>query len=216
VVASPTFLSHRRDAHSAHIGDEGGSMSSTAQDGAVVDGDVASGWEPVADAFRTNFAEHGELGAACSVYAGGECVVDLWGGVADRATGAPWTRDTVALVMSTTKGATAIVANRLAARGEVDLDAPVAEYWPEFGVNGKEQTKVRWLLTHQAGLPYVERELTLADACAWDPVVEALASQAPLWEPGTRHAYHAFTYGFLIGEVVRRATGRTGPSTSGS
>ncbi|WP_033291777.1 serine hydrolase domain-containing protein [Amycolatopsis jejuensis] len=174
-----------------------------------VRGYVEEGWGSVADAFRENFELHGDVGAACSVYAKGNPVVDLWGGVADPSTGRPWQEDTVVLAMSTTKGATAICANRLAERGEIDLDAPVAEYWPEFAANGKEATKVRWLLSHQAGLPVLDGPLTLEQACEWTPVVEALAAQPPLWEPGTRHAYHAFTYGFLIGEVVRRATGRT-------
>ncbi|WP_220448234.1 serine hydrolase domain-containing protein [Nonomuraea diastatica] len=112
-------------------------------------------------------------------------------------------------VASTTKGATAICAHMLAQRGELDLDAPVARYWPEFGANGKEQIKVRWLLSHQAGLPLVDGPLTFEQACAWHPVIRALETQEPLWRPGTEHVYHAVTYGFLVGEVVRRITGKS-------
>lgn len=110
---------------------------------------------------------------------------------------------------STTKGATAICAHLLAQRGLLDLDAPVVRYWPEFGANGKEEIPVRWLLSHQAGLPVVDGPLTFEQACAWDPVIRALEAQPPPWEPGTQHIYHANTFGFLIGEVVRRITGKT-------
>jgi CubicO group peptidase (beta-lactamase class C family) len=135
--------------------------------------------------------------------------VDVWAGIADRETGAHWGRDTVAVVRSTSKGATAICAHLLVERGELDLDAPVVEYWPEFGGGGKEQIVVRWLLAHQAGLPYVEAALTFEEACSWTPVIRALEAQRPLWTPGTQHAYHAWTFGFLVGEVIRRVTGVT-------
>ena len=124
-------------------------------------------------------------------------------------TGAPYHDDTLQLVFSTTKGATAICANLLAQRGELDVDAPVAEYWPEFARAGKADIPVRWLLCHKAGLPYIDARSTLEDVLAWDPAVEALAAMTPLWEPGTAHGYHAVTYGWLVGEVVRRITGRS-------
>ncbi|GAA0917933.1 serine hydrolase domain-containing protein [Nonomuraea longicatena] len=171
---------------------------------------VESGWGKVADVFRSNFEGHpGEVGAACSVYVGGRPVVNLWDGLADRETNRPWREDTVVKVASTTKGATAICAALLVQRGELDLDAPVARYWPEFAANGKERIKVRWLLSHQAGLPVLDGPLTFEEACAWHPVIRALEAQKPLWEPGTEHVYHAMTYGFLVGEVVRRITGRS-------
>ena len=113
------------------------------------------------------------------------------------------------LVASTTKGATAICAHLLAQRGELDLDAPVVEYWPEFGAAGKEQIPVRWLLSHQAGLPVVDGPLTFEDACAWHPVIRALEAQKPEWQPGTEHVYHSMTFGFLVGELVRRITGKS-------
>jgi CubicO group peptidase (beta-lactamase class C family) len=174
-----------------------------------INGTVAEGWGKVADAFRANFERGAEIGAACAVYANGQPVIDIWGGIADKRTGRPWDRDTIAIVMSTTKGATAICASRLVEQGLLDLDAPVAKYWPEFAANGKEQIPVRWLLTHQSGLPVPEATLTLEDACAWTPVIKALEQQKPLWKPGTQHSYHAVTFGFLVGEVVRRATGKT-------
>lgn len=178
--------------------------------GAAIDGNVAEGWGKVADAFQANFAgEPGEVGAACCVYAGSRPVVDLWGGLADRETRRPWTRSTIAQVASTTKGATAICAHLLAQRGELDLDEPVARYWPEFGQAGKEHIPVRWLLSHQAGLPVVDASLTFADACAWEPVIRALEAQKPLWDPGTAHVYHAITFGFLVGELVRRISGKS-------
>lgn len=171
---------------------------------------VARGWGKVADAFRANFeGKPGEVGAACSVYVGGRLVVNLWDGLADREANRPWRRNTIMQVASTTKGATAICAHLLVQRGLLDLDAPVVRYWPEFGANGKEGILVRWLLSHQAGLPIVDGPLTFEQACAWDPVIRALEAQAPLWEPGTQHIYHANTFGFLVGELVRRITGKS-------
>lgn len=174
-----------------------------------VGGTVAPGFEPVRDAFARNFEEHGEVGAGYALYVAGEKVVDVWGGVADRATGAPFTDDSLQLVFSTTKGATAACANLLAQRGELDVDAPVAEYWPEFAQAGKAGIPVRWLLCHKAGLPTVDAKLTAEEVFAWDPVIHALEVQAPFWEPGTAHGYHAITYGYLVGEVVRRISGKS-------
>ncbi|MEV6139692.1 serine hydrolase domain-containing protein [Nocardia sp. NPDC051990] len=164
----------------------------------------------MADAFRANFeGEPGEVGAACCVYVGGRRVVDLWDGLADRQANRPWGEDTVVRVASTTKGATAICAHMLAQRGQLDLDAPVVQYWPEFGAAGKERIPVRWLLSHQAGLPIVDGPLTFEQACAWEPVIRALEAQQPLWEPGTEHLYHGVTFGHLVGEVVRRISGKS-------
>ena len=112
-------------------------------------------------------------------------------------------------MFSTTKGATAACANLLAQRGELDIDAPVAEYWPEFAQAGKGDIPVRWLLCHKAGLPTVDATLTAEEVFAWDPVIHALEVQAPYWEPGTAHGYHAITYGYLVGEVVRRISGKS-------
>ena len=174
-----------------------------------VHGFVAPGFEPVRAAFARNFTEHGEVGAACCVYLRGEPVVDIHAGLADAATGRPWQADTLQLVFSATKGVTATCVLQLVERGAIDLDAPVARYWPEFAANGKERIPVRWLLSHRAGLAAIEGEFTLDEALAWDPVVTALAAQAPLWEPGTKHGYHLRSYGWLLGELVRRIDGRT-------
>ena len=142
----------------------------------TIRGFVAPGFEPVHEAFSANF-EHAEIGAACCVYVNGVPVVDLVGGLADPEAGTAWTPETIALVFSTTKGATAICANRLIERGALDPDAPVAEIWPEFAQNGKGDVLVRHVLSHSAGLPVVEGSFTLDQALAWDPVVEQLARQ---------------------------------------
>lgn len=177
---------------------------------AAVHGYVEEGWGKVADAFRANFeGAPGEAGAACCVYVGGRRVVDLWDGLADSEAKRPWNEDTIVQVASTTKGATAICAHMLAQRGALDLDAPVVEYWPEFGANGKDQIPVRWLLSHQAGLPVVDGPLTIEEAYAWDPVIGALEAQKPLWKPGTEHVYHSMTFGYLVGEIVRRISGKS-------
>jgi CubicO group peptidase (beta-lactamase class C family) len=168
---------------------------------------TAPGFERVREPFEKNFAKGLDVGAAFTAYHDGEKVVDLWGGVADEATGRAWTEDTIALVFSTTKAATAICANRLADQGRLDMNAPVAEYWPEFAAAGKADIPVDYLLSHRAGLPWVDTPLTLEEALAWDPMIHALEQQAPIWEPGTAHGYHAMTYGYLVGEVVRRITG---------
>lgn len=174
-----------------------------------IGGDTAPGFEGVREAFAANLADGQEVGAAVGVYLHGRKVVDLWGGIADPETGRRWERDTLQVVFSTTKGVTAACAHLLSQRGELDLDAPVAEYWPEFAAHGKDRVPVRWLLTHQAGLPAIDHPITPAEAIAWHPMVTALAAQRPFWEPGTEHGYHAHTYGWLVGEVVRRVTGRS-------
>lgn len=175
----------------------------------AIDGLVERGFGGVADAFAANFADHGEVGAGFCLHVDGRKVVDIWGGIAEAGTGRPYTEDTLQLVFSTTKGATALCANLLVQRGLLDLDAPVASYWPEFAGAGKADIPVRWLLCHKAGLPVVDAELTLEEALAWEPVIRALEVQAPVWPPGTAHGYHAVTYGYLVGEVVRRISGRS-------
>jgi len=162
----------------------------------------------VARELERNFAERGELGASVAVTVGGETVVDLWGGRADPE-GTPWDKDTLCVAMSSTKGATALAAHLLATTGELDFDEPVAAYWPEFGQSGKERVLVRHLLTHQAGLPALREPVPAGGFYDWEAMVARLAAEAPFWEPGTRHGYHALTFGFLVGEVVRRVTARS-------
>jgi CubicO group peptidase (beta-lactamase class C family) len=175
---------------------------------AEVHGSVAPGYEKVRDAFANNFDSHGDVGAAFSAYVKGEKVVDLWGGIADVETGRPWAEDSLQLFFSTTKGVAAICAHLLAQRGELDLDEPVATYWPEFKAEGKENITVRQAMSHRGGIPVVDVELTPEQICAWDPIVEALAAQKPVWEPGTTHGYHALTYGWIVGEIIKRVSGR--------
>ena len=172
------------------------------------DAHVEPGWGPVADAFRRNFDTDGEVGAACCVYADSRPVVDLWGGIADPATRRPWASDTIVIIFSCTKGITAIGANQLVDAGRLDPDAPVARYWPEFAANGKDAITVGMVLSHRAGLAAVDGDLTLDDVAAWDPVVEAIAAQAPNWEPGSAHGYHARSFGWIVGELIRRVTGQ--------
>lgn len=173
-----------------------------------INGTVADGFGAVADAFERNFTELGEVGAAFSLYVDGDAKVDIWAGTADKATGREWNEDTLQLVFSTTKGAAAICVARLVEAGSISYDDTVATYWPEFAANGKEHITIGQMMSHQAGLPYVDATLTFDDLMAVDPIVGALADQAPLWEPGTRHGYHALTYGWLAGELVRRVDGR--------
>ncbi|MFE9849041.1 serine hydrolase domain-containing protein [Streptomyces sp. NPDC005576] len=174
-----------------------------------VRGTVAPGFEAVRDAFVRNFEERGERGAAVAVYRDGRKVVDLWAGTRDVDGTEPWAVDTVQVVRSAGKGIAAAVPLMLHQRGQVDLDAPVGTYWPEFKANGKERVLVRDLLAHRAGVPALDRPLTPAEAVDGRTGPAAVAAQRPEWEPGTDHGYHVQTYSWLIGELVRRATGRT-------
>jgi CubicO group peptidase (beta-lactamase class C family) len=178
-------------------------------DSDTITGQIEPGFEVVRDAFAANFQQGRELGAAFCVHLEGRKVVDLYGGSFDRAGTGPYGPEALQLVFSTTKGATAICANLLAQRGLLDMDAPVSAYWPEFAQAGKGSMPVRYLLCHQAGVPAIDRRLTPEELQAWTPVAEALAEQTPFWEPGTAHGYHALSYGYLVGEVVRRITGRS-------
>ncbi|MGA9276819.1 serine hydrolase domain-containing protein, partial [Ilumatobacter sp.] len=155
------------------------------------------------------FEEFPEVGAGFALVADGEVKVDITAGIADEATGRAWDDQTLQLVFSTTKGAAAICVGRLVDDGVLSYDDTVASHWPEFAANGKESVTVAQMLSHQAGLPYVDRVLSMDDLLAVSPIVEALAEQAPIWEPGTAHGYHANTYGWLVGELVRRVDGRS-------
>ncbi|GAA4990585.1 CubicO group peptidase (beta-lactamase class C family) [Nonomuraea thailandensis] len=163
----------------------------------------------VREVFERHFADGEELGAAFAVHLDGELVVDLWDGVADRHTGRPWERDTPAFAYSCTKAVTAAVLLQLVERGQVDVTAPVAEVWPEFAAAGKGAVTVEHLLSHQAGLPALEEPVPVEEFEDQPAIAARLAGQAPLWEPGSAHGYHALTYGFLVGEVVRRVTGKS-------
>lgn len=175
----------------------------------VLEGRYEPDFAEVADEFVKNFRERDEVGAAVSLKHEGRTVVDLWGGMASRSAETPWTRDTVCVVFSCTKGAVAICAHMLASRGLLDIEAPVAEYWPEFAKNGKEKTTVRMMLDHSVGLPAWKTPLK-ANACLdWDYMVEALENEEPFWEPGTRNGYHMISFGWTVGELVRRVSGKS-------
>ena len=163
----------------------------------------------VAREFERNFRERDEVGASLCVQLGGETVVDLWGGIADRTKGKAWDRDTVCVVFSSTKGATAMCAHILASRGQLNIDAPVAEYWPEFATNGKEKATVRMMLDHSVGVPTWREPLKELACTDWDYMTGRLAAEAPFWEPGSRNGYHMISFGWTVGELVRRASGQS-------
>jgi len=173
-----------------------------------VHGTCDDAFGPVRDAFVGNFERGNEVGASVAVTHHGRPVVDLWAGDADEA-GRPWEQDTIVNVYSTTKTMAATCVLTLADRGEIDLDAPVADLWPEFGANGKAGVLVRHVMSHSAGLSGFEPAITATDLYDWDRVCDLLAAQAPWWEPGAKSGYHAITQGYLQGELVRRATGRS-------
>jgi CubicO group peptidase (beta-lactamase class C family) len=163
----------------------------------------------VAREFVRNFEERGEVGACVSLTLHGETVVDLWGGIADPSTGRAWERDTVGIVFSCTKGATALCAHLLASRGLLDLDAPVKEYWPEFAVRGKEHATVRMMLDHSVGVPVISAPLKPLASADWDYMIAQLEAQEPFWKPGTRNGYHMINFGWTVGELVRRVSNKS-------
>lgn len=175
----------------------------------TMDGECDRRFEPVRKAFAENLERRGEVGAAVAVTVDGRPVVDLWGGHADQSKTRPWKRDTIVNVWSTTKGLTAICAHRLAGEGRLDFEAPVAQYWPEFAQGGKGKIPVKFLLSHRAGLAAIRAPLANDALFNWEIVTRELARQEPWWEPGARHGYHAITFGWLVGEVVRRITGKS-------
>ncbi len=164
---------------------------------------------PVRAVFENNLASGADVGASFCATVDGETVVDLWGGFADAARTRPWDKDTIVNVYSTTKTMTALTALLIADRGELDFDAPVARYWPEFAANGKADVKVSHLMSHSAGLSGWKEPITTEDLYDWDKATALLAAQAPFWEPGTAPGYHALTQGYLVGEVIRRVTGKS-------
>jgi CubicO group peptidase (beta-lactamase class C family) len=175
----------------------------------MIEGKIDAAFAPVRRELERSFAERGEVGAAVAVFVDGKLVVDAWGGLANRRDGVPWSRDTAALVFSSTKAATSLAAHVLAARGRLDLDAPIARVWPELGAAGKEAITLRQALAHRAGLPAIDEALPIEAAYDWERMTAAIARQVPHWEPGTAHGYHPFTFGWIVGEVVRRVAGRS-------
>ncbi|MBR9836042.1 MAG: beta-lactamase family protein, partial [Alphaproteobacteria bacterium] len=159
--------------------------------------------------FERNFAERGELGASVCLSVNGEKLVDLWGGVADPDTGAPWEEDTVSIVFSCTKAAVALCAHILIDRGELELHAPVTKYWPEFGKNGKENTTVAMMLNHESALPALREPVKPGGFLDWDYMIKRMEDEEAWWEPGTRNGYHMINFGWTVGELVRRVSGKS-------
>ena len=177
---------------------------------AAIQGTIQPGFEQVLEAFSRNFSEFGEVGASVCLSVEGETLVDLWGGfVRDAEDAQPWTADTVSIVFSCTKAATALSAHLLIDRGLMDLNARVAEYWPEFATNGKQDVTVAMMLNHSAGVPALREPVQRGGFTNWDYMVERLAAEAPFWPPGTRNGYHMSTFGWTVGELVRRVSGRS-------
>jgi CubicO group peptidase (beta-lactamase class C family) len=172
-----------------------------------IHGFADEGFGPVADAFKENFTLGTETGAACAIYHRGRLVVDLHGGLADETTRQPWNADTVAVAFSATKGLMALCGYIAQQHGLLNFDAPVTSLWPEFGAHGKERTTIRDVFAHRAGLVALDTDLTFQDVTRWKPVIAAIEAQQPQWEPGADFAYHALTFGWLTGEILRRATG---------
>jgi CubicO group peptidase (beta-lactamase class C family) len=175
----------------------------------IVDGTNTAAFGSVRAALEHLIASGQDYGASVAVTVQGEMVVDLWGGHLDTGRSAPWQRDTIVNVFSTSKTMTNLCALILADRGELDVDAPVGRYWPEFRANGKEGVLVRHVLGHTSGLSGWDEPTGLADVCDWERCTTRLAAQAPWWAPGTMSGYHALTQGYLVGEIVRRVTGQT-------
>jgi len=176
---------------------------------APIDGTCDPRFARLRDAFTANFTERGEPGGAIALMVDGRLVCDLWGRHRDAARAQAWTRDTLVNFFSVGKAFTALVALRLVERGFLDLDTPACRLWPEFGPNGKEEITLRHMLSHQAGLPAIRKDLPDGAMFDWSAMTAALAATAPWWEPGTAHGYHVNTFGYLVGELVRRASGRT-------
>jgi CubicO group peptidase (beta-lactamase class C family) len=174
---------------------------------ATSNGTVAAGFETVRAAFEQSFEGKADMGAALAIRVDGVQVVDLWGGVSDERTRAPWSADTTSVAFSCTKGLVSILAARLVQEGSLDYFAPVAQYWPEFAAAGKERVLVKDLLAHRSGLSAPREPISSERVVDWHSVVDQLAAQEPLWQPDTGYAYHAITHGWLIGEVIRRITG---------
>lgn len=177
----------------------------------AIEGSCDPQFAAVRDAFEGNYANEEEVGSSVSVFVDGKMVVDLWGGWRNKACTEPWQKDTIVCMMSVCKGVSAITFNRLIDRGLIDLDAPIAKYWPEFAQAGKERIPVRYALDHRAGLCIINEKLPPGSIFNWDAMTGALARQAPFWEPGTQSGYHIQTQGFILGEIVRRVTGKTFP-----
>jgi CubicO group peptidase (beta-lactamase class C family) len=179
-------------------------MSGAKVDESMIHGEVEPSFEEVKKEFKRNFMKRGEIGAACAIYHEGKKVVDLWGGYRDRKKGLPWEEDTLALVLSVSKGMCGIALAIAHSRGLLDYEEKVATYWPEFGQQGKEDVTVRQLLSHQAGLAVIDERITREEMADLDTIADLVAKQKPAWEPGTKQGYHVISLGFFENELMRR------------
>lgn len=175
----------------------------------LLEGFYEKKFEEVYREFLINFSQRGEAGGSVCITRHGRTVLDLWGGYADTEAKTPWTEDTVSVVWSSTKGATSLALNMLISQGLVDLHAPVSDYWPEYGQNGKEKTTVKMVLAHQTGIQHLTAKVKPEGYADWDYIVSLIEEQAPSFEPGTAYGYQALTHGWLVGELVRRVTGKS-------
>ena len=175
----------------------------------MVSGDVTPKFAALKEEFERNFAERGEVGASVCLSVNGETQVDLWGGMADADAGAEWTQETVSIVFSCTKAATALCAHLLIDQGRLNPNALVSDYWPEFAQNGKDATTVQMMLNHESGLPAFREPVKDGGFCDWDYMISRLEAEEPFWEPGTRNGYHMVNFGWTVGELVRRVSGQS-------
>ena len=182
-------------------------IAETLPGGGTIGGSVAPGYEAVAKTFRANFLERGEVGASLCATLHGTPIIDLWGGVADPKTAAPWTRDTVSIVFSCTKAATALCAHMLAEQGRLDLHRPVAALWPDFAQGGKQDTTAAMMLAHTAPVPHLREPIAPGGYADWDYMVGRVAAEPAWWQPGTRQGYHGVTFAWTVGNMVRIAAG---------
>ncbi|MGH1374467.1 MAG: serine hydrolase domain-containing protein [Cellvibrionaceae bacterium] len=177
--------------------------------GKLIQGVCDEKFESVAEQFLRNYSERGEVGASVCVRVDDQKVVDLWGGFAEEESQRPWQEDTVSIVFSCTKAATALCAHLLVDRGLLDLNAPVSRYWPEFGQAGKESVTVAMMLNHSAGVPAFREPVKEGGYNDWDYMIERLEKEEPFWQPGTRNGYHMISFGWTVGELVRRVSGKS-------
>lgn len=175
----------------------------------AINGDFDPEFGAVADAFVRNFETNGEVGASLCIYRHGECVADMWGGHTDETRDTHWEQDTLSIVYSCTKAATALCAHLLVDRGQLNLNAPVGDYWPEYACNGKENTTVLMMLNHAAGVPAFHNPIKQGGMLDWDYTVDRIAKEEPWWEPGTRNGYHPIMFGWTVGELVKRISGKS-------
>lgn len=176
-------------------------------DGRFAAGFVDAGYGRVMEVFIENYHTRGDLGSGCTIYVDGKLAVDIWGGIADSRTNRPWEHDTAPVIFSSSKGILAICTYLLVQEGRLDLDLPLAVYWPEFGQSGKQDLTVREAMSHRAGLASLDPDFTRSQVLAWEPVIRAIEKQRPVHQPTAGHVYHALTYGWIVGEMIRRITG---------